>query len=74
MSENIEYIGKVKLDLKYYPGEDLYSEGEAEDILLQTVREHGPEEYNRLISQGSSWSLLYHLSDIRENIIDFLPI
>ncbi len=74
MSENIEYTGKVKLDLKYYPGEDLYSEGEAEDKLLSEVREHGPEEYNRLISESGSWSMLYHLSDIRENIIDFLPV
>ena len=74
MSENIEYIGKVKLDLGFYPGEDLYSEGEAEDVLLSAVREHTPGQYNRLISESGSWSMLYHLSDIRENIIDFLPV
>ena len=74
MSENFEQIGKVKLDLKYYPGEDLYSEGEAEDLLLETVRNNPPESYNRMISESGSWSMLYHLSDIRENITDFLPL
>ena len=74
MDERLEYIGKVKMDLRFYPGEDLYSEGEAEEMLLRTVKEHGQEEYNRLISQSGSWSMLYHLSDIRENIIDFLPV
>lgn len=74
MIENIEHIGKVDLDLKFYPGEDLYSEGEAEDRLLSAVREKEPKEYNRLISESGSWSMLYHLSDLRENIIDFLPV
>ncbi len=74
MRDNIERIGKTELNLKFYPGEDFYSEGEAEDRLLETVREKQPEEYNRLISESGSWSMLYHLSDIRENIIDFLPV
>ncbi|MCR5650141.1 MAG: class I SAM-dependent methyltransferase [Lachnospiraceae bacterium] len=74
MSEAVEFIGKVKLDLSDYPGEDLYSEGEAEEMLLGIVRENSPAEYNRLISENPSWSMLYHLSDIRENILDFLPI
>ena len=34
-AEKIEEIGKIKLDLKHYPGEDLYCDGEIEDELLE---------------------------------------
>ncbi|MBR6328733.1 MAG: class I SAM-dependent methyltransferase [Lachnospiraceae bacterium] len=69
-----EKIGKVSLDLTDYSGKDLYSEGDAEDVLLSIVKEHGPEEYNHQIMAHQSWSTLYHLSDLRGNIIDFLPV
>ncbi len=74
MGEKRERIGNVELNYDNYPGKDLYSEGEAEEQLLSTVREHRCEEYNRLIAESGSWSMLYHLSDIRENIVDFLPV
>ncbi len=67
-------IDKVTLDLSSYSGRDLYSEGVAEDMLLQIVRTREPEEYNRVIAEKRSWNILYHLSHIRENIVDFLPI
>lgn len=67
-------IDKVRLDLSAYPGRDLYSEGAAEDEILQIVRTREPKEYNRVIAERGSWNVLYHLSHIRENIVDFLPI
>ena len=67
-------IDKATLDLSSYSGRDLYSEGVAEDMLLQIVRTREPEEYNRVIAEKRSWNILYHLSHIRENIVDFLPI
>lgn len=72
MSEEI--VGKVKLDLTNYPGEDFYSEGASEDLLLELVKNNTPADYNRLIAENAGWSTLYHLSDIRGNIADFLPI
>ena len=69
-----EVIGKVVLKLDDYCGKDLYSEGEAEDRLLAAVKDHNEEEYNRLIAESGSWSMLYHLSDIREAVADFLNI
>jgi len=69
-----ETIGKVKLDLSNYPGEDFYSEGASEDLLLELVKNNTPSTYNRLIAENAGWSTLYHLSDIRGNIADFLPI
>ena len=69
-----ERIGNVILRLDDYCGKDLYSEGPAEDELLRLVREHREEEYNRLIAESGSWSMLYHLSDLREAVADFLDI
>ena len=40
MKEKIEEIGKVRLDLKHYPGEDYYCDGEIEDELLEIGRAH----------------------------------
>lgn len=71
--DKIEKIGNVTLDLTYYPGEDLYSEGEAEDKLLEIVSEHYEEDYDKIIQQTRSWSVMYHLSHVRENIISWIP-
>lgn len=68
-----EKIGNVVLDLESYGGTDLYSEGEQEDALLEAVRTHTPAQYNELIKQTGSWSFLYHLSHLRENIIEWMP-
>ena len=74
MDAKQEKIGNVILDYTYYPGEDFYSEGSDEDRLLEIVKNHTYEEFNRIIAEERSWSTLYHLSHIRGNIVDFLPI
>ncbi|MDD3412711.1 MAG: class I SAM-dependent methyltransferase [Lachnospiraceae bacterium] len=74
IENKVEKIGEVLLDYSNYPGEDFYSEGAEEDALLETVKSHSKKEYNRLIAENSRWSMLYHLSHIRGNIVDFLPI
>lgn len=72
MENNIEYIGKVSLDYKYYSGEDLYKDG-SEEELLDIVRNADESEYNKIIEEKKSWPILYHLSDIRGNIVDWIP-
>lgn len=69
-----EKIGNITLDYAYYPGEDYYSEGAAEDALLDLVSNHSEDEYDRIIQHRNSWSVMYHLSHIRENVTNFLPI
>ena len=69
-----ELIGNVRLNLDYYEGKDLYSEGTSEDELLDIVKSTSTDEYNAVINERKSWSMLYHLSNIRENIVSFLPI
>ncbi len=70
----IEEIGKIRLDLTHYPGEDLYCDGESEDELLAIARDCAAVEYQRIIEERKSWEVLYHLSPLRENIVEWLPI
>ncbi len=75
MPENkTEVIGKVKLDLTHYPGEDFYCDGEVEDEILEITRNYSAVEYRRIIEERESWPVLYHLSPLRGNIVEWLPI
>ena len=71
---NYDKIGSVVVDYTYYSGVDLYSEGAAEDRLLDYVKNHTALDYERHIQESRSWSVMYHLSHIRENIVSWLPI
>lgn len=73
-SRYTEMVGSVRLDTEYYPGEDLYSDGAVEDELYAIAREYGPEEYERVIEERKDWSVMYHFSPLRENIISWYPV
>lgn len=70
----MEEIGRVKLDYSKYPGEDLYCDGVVEDELLDIVKRFSPVEYGSIIEERGSWPVLYHLSPLRENIVDWIPV
>ena len=69
-----EKIGNVTLDYTCYPGEDLYSDGNVEEEILTIVKEASHVEYPSIIEEKNSWPVLYHLSPLRANIVDWLPI
>ena len=69
-----ETIGKVTLNLDKYPGEDYYCDGSVEDEILEIVKKYSTVEYDRIIAEKKEWPVLYHLSALRENIVDFLPM
>ena len=48
-----EKIGKVALDYSFYPGVDLYSDGQVEEELLEIAKNHSREEFNRKGSRDS---------------------
>ena len=58
-----------KLDLTYYSGQDFYSDGAVEDELLEAVK--NPTAIEEQLMAGNSWAHLYHLSNIRENILEW---
>lgn len=70
----MEMINKVQIDSTYYPGEDLYSDGIIEDRILKLVQDNPVTDYNKLIATEKDWAVLYHLSSVRENIVEWLPI
>lgn len=62
------------LNLSYYKGIDLYSDGDIEDEILEIVTEH--EDFTSVLQHDDRWPILYHLSNIRENLLewyDFQP-
>lgn len=69
-----EKIGNVTLNYKFYSGEDFYSDGVIEDEILKIVKDASRVEYPSIIEERKSWPVLYHLSPLRGNIVDWLPI
>lgn len=68
-----EYVGKIKLNYDYYSGNDIYSDGKVEDELLEIVKKYDEEELNSVIYEKNKWPILYHLSEMRENILEWYP-
>lgn len=66
-----EKIGNVKLNLSFYENDDLYSDGDIENEILEIVKTN--EKYEDVIRNDSRWPILYHLSKYRENIIEWYP-
>ena len=69
-----EKIGNVTLDYTWYPGKDLYTDGDEEKKLLELVTNSGEKDYDSVIARERSWAVLYHLSHVRENILGNLRI
>jgi SAM-dependent methyltransferase len=70
----ISEIGKVKLNYTRYSGSDLYTDGDIENEILAAVMNHAPADYPEIIEKSRDWSYLYHLSHLRHNIVEWLPI
>lgn len=69
-----ETIGSVVLDYSHYPDRDFYCDGASEDALLELVQKLPEQEYPQAIREACSWEVLYHLSDLRENIVEWMPM
>lgn len=69
-----EQIGKVILDYSRYLGKDFYCDGDVEDELLDIVKRLSSVEYSKVIEERRSWPILYHLSPLRENIVEWIPM
>lgn len=61
----------AKLNLEFYTGTDYYSDGVIEDELLDIVTHN--KEYDDILAKDTRWPILYHLSPIRQNIINWYP-
>ncbi|MDD6157421.1 MAG: class I SAM-dependent methyltransferase [Lachnospiraceae bacterium] len=57
------------MNYKFYKGEDIYSDGDIENDILEIVKTKSPSEIEELLTEGNNWPILYHLSPIRQNIL-----
>ena len=72
--ETETHIGGVTLNFKHYSGVDLYSDGAIENDLLDIVKNYKKEDYQKVIEERNSWPILYHLSDQRANVVEWIPM
>ena len=72
MKKMQEFIGKIKLNYNFYKGSDLYNDGDEIEERLLNICKSGKVEEELL--NGNEWPILYHLSDIRKNIVAWYPI
>ena len=69
----VEKIGSVELVLDDYPGADLYSDGNVEDLLVEIARRTDPANFDKVVAQEESWPVMYHFSSARQNILRHFP-
>ena len=58
----------AKLNLDYFTGDDFYIDGDVENDLLEIVK--SGKDYEEILAKDNRWAILYHLSPIRQNIIN----
>lgn len=64
---------KPEFNLKWYQGTDGYSEGSIEDFVIRQIVENDSSDYSETIAKNYSWSSFYHLTHIRQNILNWYP-
>lgn len=65
----MEKIGNVILDYSFYSGTDEYSDGSIELELLEYVKNYSDEM--EILKRDNRWPILYHISPVRKNILDW---
>lgn len=63
-------IGNVILDYEFYNSDIHYSDGDIEDVLLDAAKNN---YMDKLLLSSNNWAVLYHCSDIRENLLEWYP-
>ena len=59
------------LDLRYYSGEDLYSDGDVEDRIIDYISNYPSENYDEVFLKDKDLSVFYHLSDTRTALLNW---
>ena len=68
----IEKIGRIVLNTQYYTGDDQYTDGDIEDVILEIVK--SPADLFDILSKEDRWPVIYHLSNQRKNILQVMDI
>lgn len=62
-------IGEVTINLEFYTGTDIYSDGEIEEEILALVKNRS--DIQEILKKDHRWPVLYHLSPFRHNLLDW---
>lgn len=57
------------INLKYYKGSDSYSDGDIENEILEIVKSH--TDFTDVLKHTTEWAILYHLTPIRRNLLEW---
>ena len=72
MNQNELTVEKIKLDLSFYQGNDIYSDGDIENEILEIVKR--TNNYDKYINESEHFEIFYHLSKEREMIVQPMDI
>lgn len=64
----------MKFNLDFYKGEDKYSDGDIEDVILNYTEKYSEENIDEIFKNDIRWPIFYHLTNIRKNIINWYPM
>ena len=66
-------IPKPSFNTSFYSGEDIYSDGNIEDDIIHIIANNPTTNYEEDINRNFSWPVFYHLTRIRQNILNWYP-
>ena len=61
----------AEINLKYFDGNNYYSDGNIEDYILKMVK--NGQDYSTITGMDELYPIIYHLSPERENILNWYP-
>lgn len=64
---------KPVFNTSFYKGEDLYSDGDVENKVIKMIAANSDTDYEEAISNNYSWPVFYHLTRIRQNLLNWYP-
>lgn len=67
----MEQIGKVRIEDSSYSGRESYMQEELDHTLLEIVQKYQETDYDAVIKEKNNWEILYQLSSNRANIIEW---
>lgn len=61
----------MKINYDFYKGEDLYSDGDIENEIIEYARKY--KNIDEVFEKDIRWPVFYHLTPIRKNILNWYP-
>lgn len=59
----------TKFNLSFYKNQDLYSDGDVENTILEIVKTH--TDFTEILHTTDNWAVMYHLTPVRRNLLSW---